>query len=330
MMSSMRMIEAKHGWLLELPYKSCLYDILDICRDASDKDISKAYKKSAVKWHPDNNRTREEEASKQFDIVNKAYEFLKNKKTRSLYDKNRDDILRKQEENTLSSEFNVGDKVALHSLTTTKYNGLVGTIDGSFDMSRRRWPVQLDNGDKKSFKAANIRFVSRLKKGDRVMLHNLSTAYYNGKYGTVEGFNSDRGRWTVNLDDGSKKTFKPTNLHFLSEYSKGDRVLLHHLSTDILNGKIGTIEKFLQTRARWQVRLNDGSFRRVKSSNLRLATESDEDAAKLAAEAVSGTNDGAQGMKVDEQEKVTPSKPEDKPECDEGKKNEKAEGEEDK
>lgn len=312
MMSPMRMIEAKHGWLVELPYKSCLYDILDICRDANDKDISKAYKKLAVKWHPDNNRNREEEASKQFDIVNKAYEFLKKQKTRALYDQNRDDILRKQEENTLTSEFNVGDQIALHSLTTTKYNGLVGTIDGPFDMTRRRWLVQLDNGDQKSFKAANIRFVSRLQKGDRVILHSLSTVKYNGKYGTVEGFNSDRGRWTVNLDDGSTIGFKPSNMHFISEYTKGDRVLLHHLSTMKLNGKIGTIDKpFLTRRGRWSVRLEDGNCRNVKSSNLRLATVADDEAVRLAAEVANETEESAQKMEVDEQEEVVPSKSED-------------------
>jgi len=315
MMSPMRMIEAKHGWLLDLPYKSCLYDILGICRDASDKDIKQSYKKLAVKWHPDNNRNREEEASKQFDIVNKAYEFLKNKKTRSLYDQNRDDILRKQEENTLSSEFNVGDKIALHSLTTTKYNGHVGTIDGPFNMARRRWLVQLDNGEQKSFKAANIRFVSRLKKGDRVMLHSLSTVQYNGKYGTIEGFNSDRGRWTVNLDNGSTIGFKPKNMHFISEYTKGDRVFLHHLSTIKLNDKIGTIDKpFLTKRGRWSVKLEDGNCRNVKASNLRLATEADEETVKLAAEAAKEAEKNAENMEVDEQEESVPSVSEDKAE----------------
>merc|ERR1719233_337321 len=323
MMSPLRMIEAKHGWLLELPYKSCLYDILDICRDASDKDISRAYKKLAVVWHPDNNRNREEEASKQFDIINKAYEFLKNKKTRSLYDQNRDEILRKQEENTLSSEFNVGDKVALHSLTTTKYNGLVGTIDGPFDMTRRRWLVQLDNGEQKSFKAANIRYVSRLKKGDRVILPSLSTVKYNGKYGTVEGFNSDRGRWTVNLDDGSTIGFKPSNMHFISEYKRGDRVLLHHLSTIELNGEIGTIDKpFLTRRGRWSVRFDDGSCRNVKSSNIRLATEADEEAIKLAAEAAKEAEQNAQKMEVDEQDDVVSFKSERKSTGEEKKKSE--------
>jgi len=328
MMSPMRMIEAKHGWLLELPYKSCLYDILNLCRDASDKDISKAYKKLAVKWHPDNNPTREEEASKQFDIINKAYEFLKNKKTRSLYDQNRDEILRKQEENTLSSEFTIGDKVALHSLTTTKFNGLLGSIDGAFDMNRRRWQVQLDNGEQKSFKAKNIRFVYRLQKGDRILLHSLTTASYNGKRGTIEGFNSDRGRWTVNLDNGSTVGFKPKNMHFLSEYTKGDRVLLHHLSKAELNGKIGTIHKpFLATKARWPVMLEDGKCKNVKSSNLRIATEEDEEAAKLAAEeAANGTIEGAKEMDVDEQEKVVPSKTENK--C-EGEKSEKENNSED-
>jgi len=327
MMSPMRMIEAKHGWLLELPYKSCLYDVLNICRDANKKDIAKAYKKLAVKWHPDNNRSREEEASKQFDIVNKAYEFLKDQKTRSLYDQNRDDILRKQEENTLSSEFSIGDKIALHSLTTTRYNGLLGTIGGAFDLIRRRWLVQLDNGDQKSFKAANIRFVYRLKQGDRIMLHSLSTASYNGKCGTVEGFNSDRGRWTVNLDDGSQKGFKLRNMHFISEFNKGDRVLLHHLSTASLNGKIGTIDKpFLTKRARWSVMLDDGKCKNVKSSKLRLATESDEEAAKLAAEAeaADGKKEGAEEMEVDK-EQCDATKSEDKLE-DEKENNEEMEG----
>jgi len=322
MMSPMRMIEAKHGWLLELPYKTCLYDKLNICRDASEKDISKAYKKLAIKWHPDHNPTREEEASKQFDIINKAKEFLINRKTRSLYDQNRDEILRKQEENTLSSEFSIGDKVALHSLTTTKFNGLVGTIDGPFDMIRRRWLVQLDNGEQKSFKAKNIRFVYRLKKGDRIILHSLTAAAYNGKHGTVEGFNSDRGRWTVNLDYGSSKGFKPKNMHFVSEYTQGDRVVLHHLSTATLNGKIGTIDKqFRVAKARWPVMLDDdGKCKNVKSSNLRLATEADEEAAKLAAEeAANGVKEGAEEMDVDGQEKVDPSKKENKSEGEHGK-----------
>jgi len=272
MRSPLPMIEAKHGWLLELPYKSCLYDILNVCRDASNKDIGKAYKKLAKKWHPDNNRSQEEEASKQFDIVNKAYNFLKDRETRSLYDQNRDDIFRKQEENSLSSEFSIGDKIVLHSLTTKSYNGLLGTIGGSFEKRRRRWLVHLDNGGKKFFKAANIRFVYRLRQGDRIMLHSLSTASYNRKCGTVECFNSARGRWIINLDDGSQKGFKPSNMHFISEYTKGDRVLLHHLNRAALNGKIGTIDKpFLAKKGRWSVILEDGKFINVRSSNLRLS-----------------------------------------------------------
>jgi len=294
MMSPIREIEAKHGWLLELPYKSCLYDILGICRDASEKDISKAYKRLAVKWHPDNNLGKEEEASIQFDIVNKAYEFLKNPKTRELFDSNRDDILRKQEENTLSSEFNVGDKIALHSLNTVSFNGLVGYIDENFDMTRKRWPVRLEQGDVKSFKAANIRLVYRFKRGDRVELHSLSAACYNGKRGTIESFNAERGRWTVNLDDRSTKTFKPNNLHYISEYSIGDRVILQYLSTAALNDKIATIYKpFLSRRGRWPVKLGDGSCRNVKSVNLRIATEADEQKEKAAEAAADGEQKSA-------------------------------------
>jgi len=166
--------------------------------------------------------------------------------------------------------------------------------------------------------------VYRLKQGDRIMLHSLSTASYNGKYGTVEGFNSDRGRWTVNLDDGSQKGFELRKMHFISEFNKGDRVLLHHLSTASLNGKLGTIDKpFLTKRARWSVMLDDGKCRNVKSSKLRLATESDEEAAKLAAEAEAAEK-GAEEMEVDG-EQGDPTKNEEKLE-DEKENNEEMEG----
>merc|ERR1719447_2145160 len=101
-------------------------------------------------------------------------------------------------------------------------------------------------------------------------------------------------------------------MHFISEYTKGDRVLLHHLSTNKLNGKIGTIDKpFLTRRGRWSEKLEDGSCRNVKSSNLRLATESDEEALRLAAEVAKEAEENGQKMEVGEQEEVVPSKSED-------------------
>ncbi len=38
------------------------YQLLDIDRNASEEEIKKAYRKAAVKWHPDKNPDTKEEA----------------------------------------------------------------------------------------------------------------------------------------------------------------------------------------------------------------------------------------------------------------------------
>ena len=61
------------------------YKILGIARGATDDEIKKAYRKMAVKWHPDKNKSPE--AEEKFKDVAMAYEVLKDKKKRDLYGK---------------------------------------------------------------------------------------------------------------------------------------------------------------------------------------------------------------------------------------------------
>jgi len=61
------------------------YEVLGVNRDASDEDIKKAYRKLAMKWHPDRNPDNPK-AEEKFKEAKEAYEILSEAPKRSAYD----------------------------------------------------------------------------------------------------------------------------------------------------------------------------------------------------------------------------------------------------
>mgnify|MGYP001351101919 CR=1 FL=1 len=62
------------------------YELLGVSRDASAADIKKAYRKQAVKYHPDKNPGNKE-AEETFKKISHAYEVLKDSEKRAAYDR---------------------------------------------------------------------------------------------------------------------------------------------------------------------------------------------------------------------------------------------------
>ena len=62
------------------------YEILGIEKDGSEDAIKKAYRKMAIKWHPDKNPNNVQEAETKFKEISEAYQVLSDPKKKEIYD----------------------------------------------------------------------------------------------------------------------------------------------------------------------------------------------------------------------------------------------------
>ena len=70
--------------------KKDYYELLGISKNASDDEIKKAFRKAALKYHPDRmvNASEEEKkvAEEKFKELNEAYQVLSDSEKRQMYD----------------------------------------------------------------------------------------------------------------------------------------------------------------------------------------------------------------------------------------------------
>jgi len=62
------------------------YEVLGVAKTASEEELKKAYRRLAMKFHPDRNPDNKE-AEEKFKEANEAYEILSNADKRAAYDR---------------------------------------------------------------------------------------------------------------------------------------------------------------------------------------------------------------------------------------------------
>lgn len=67
-----------------MPTKRDYYEILGVSKTASEAEVKAAYRKLALKYHPDRNKAAD--AEQKFKEINEAYQVLSDHKKRQQYD----------------------------------------------------------------------------------------------------------------------------------------------------------------------------------------------------------------------------------------------------
>src|SRR5512144_3432712 len=63
------------------------YEVLGVSRTCDDDELKRAYRRLALKYHPDKNPDTRSEAEERFKEVNQAYQILSDPQRRAQYDR---------------------------------------------------------------------------------------------------------------------------------------------------------------------------------------------------------------------------------------------------
>ncbi|MBE0491767.1 MAG: molecular chaperone DnaJ [Sulfurospirillum sp.] len=130
------------------------YEILEITRDADTGAIKKAYRKQALKFHPDRNEG-DKEAEEKFKIINEAYQVLSDPQKKSTYDRYGKAGLDQQGFSHFS-DMNYEDIMGdLGSIFESVFGGgFSGGFGGTTRRKNRKYPLDLETNVTVAFNEA--------------------------------------------------------------------------------------------------------------------------------------------------------------------------------
>lgn len=221
------------------------YKILGINKTANEKTIKKAYRKLAVKYHPDKNQN-DPKAAEVFKKINQAYSILSNKEKRNQYDtfgetSDRTSLSQEQAQQMFSSFF--GSSGFPFMGVSNKFPQNV-----SFSFSQQGFPQGFQKGFQQGFPQG---FQQRFQHG-----------FPQQGFTTVDSIPK---KFTRQKSFYGQKDFEK-NLYYLK---KNSQVIVKNLKKNpTYNNRVGLIHSYDIKKKRYRVKLNDKEYLSLLVDNL--------------------------------------------------------------
>ena len=250
------------------------YKILGINKTANEKTIKKAYRKLAVKYHPDKNKN-DPKAAEVFKKINQAYSILSNKEKRDQYDtfgetSDRTSLSQEQAQQMFSSFFGssgfpfmgVSNKFTQNVSFSFSQQGFQQGFT-TVESIPKKFTRQKSFYGQKDFEK-NLYY---LKKNSQVIVKKLKkNPTYNNRVGLIHSYDSKKKRYRVKLNDKEYLSLLVDNLQQIQ------LVRIKGLTKKTeLNNQIGRVVGFNNNR--YLVLLESKQAIALKKNNVRIQNE---------------------------------------------------------
>lgn len=229
-----------------LSLNASYYECLGLKSDCSASDVSKAYKKLAVKFHPDKNPDDKETAEANFKTICEAYEVLSDPEKRAKYDHEGRQGLngdgegsgggwsRRRADDIFAQAFGESAQDVLNEIFARRNEG--STRDGMPRMFTGDGGMG-SGGAPRGHSAKLAKDPSVVPAWTSITVRGLKgAAQHNGKVGQIESYDADAGRYAVRLANGEGVKIKFENV-------------LQRLEADLMGEQSGTQAKLDGRRA---------------------------------------------------------------------------------
>ncbi len=190
------------------------YDILGVPKTSTAAEIKSAYRKLALKWHPDRNKTKE--AEEKFKEINQAYEVLSDKEKKAKYDQFGHAAFGggtgynpySQSGNPFASYYSSGGSVNFEDL----FGGAGGDFSDPFDVFSAFFGGNPFGGQQRRparpHYSLKVDFMEAVKGGSKTISHQGKKYTVSIPIGTDNGTRIRYSDFDVSFDVGTHPTFK--------------------------------------------------------------------------------------------------------------------------